>query len=232
MAQPPETNETFLREVDENLRRDQLRDFFRDNGKWLIAAVVIFLAASGGLIWWKQHQVERHEQQVEKLAQVYKDVGSGSMGQAPQQLDELASDGSKAVRASAQFARAAVALQQGDTKLATATYTAIANDNGLPQPYRNAALIRQTSLQFDQLKPEEVISRLAPLAKQGEPWFGTAGEMTAMAMIKQGNNRQAAQLFAAIARDQTVPETIRARAVQVASSLGVDAGTAPRTQAQ
>lgn len=232
MAQPPETNETFLREVDENLRRDQLRDFLRDNGRWLIAAVVIFLAASGGLIWWKQHQVERHERQVEKLAQVYKDVGSGSIGQAPQQLDELSSDGSKAVSASAQFARAAVALQQGDTKLATATYTSIANDDGLPQPYRNAALIRQTALQFDQLKPEEVISRLAPLAKQGEPWFGSAGEMTAMAMMKQGNNRQAAQLFAAISRDQTVPETIRARAVQVASSLGVDAGTAARTQAQ
>jgi len=232
LAQPPETNETFLREVDENLRRDQLRDFFRENGSWLIAAVVIFLAASGGLIWWKQHQVERHERQVEKLAQVYKDVGSGSIGQAPQQLDELSSEGSKAVSASAQFARAAVALQQGDTKLATATYTSIANDGGLPQPYRDAALIRQTALQFDELKPQEVISRLAPIAKQGEPWFGSAGEMTAIAMMKQGNNRQAAQLFAAIARDQSVPETIRARAVQVASSLGVDAGTAPRTQAQ
>jgi len=232
LAQPPETNETFLREVDENLRRDQMRDFFRENGTWLIAAVVLFLAASGGIIWWKQYQVQVHEEQVEKLAQVYKDVGSGSIGQAPQQLDELSSSGSKAVRASAQFARAAVALQQGDTKLATTTYTAIANDDGLPEPYRHAALIRQTALQFDQLKPAEIISRLSPLAKPGEPWFGTAGEMTALAMMKQGNNRQAAELFAAIARDQTVPETVRARAVQVASSLGVDAGSAPRTQAQ
>ena len=232
MAQPPETNETFLREVDENLRRDQLRDFFRDNGPWLIAAVVIFLAVSGGIIWWKQHQVQKHEDQIEKLAQVYKDVGSGSMGQAPQQLDDLSNSGSKAVRASAQFARAAIALQQGDTKQATATYTAIANDDGLPAPYRDAALIRQTALQFDQLKPQDVIARLAPLAKPGEPWFGTAGEMTALAMMKQGNNQQAAQLFAAIARDQTVPEATRARAVEVASSLGVDAGSAALKQAQ
>jgi hypothetical protein len=232
LAQPPETNETFLREVDENLRRDQLRDFFRDNGPWLIAAVIIFLAVSGGLIWWKQHQVQKHEDQVEKLAQVYKDVGSGSMGQAPQQLDELSSSGSKAVRASAQFARAAVALQQGDTKQATATYTAIASDDSLPAPYRDAALIRQTALQFDQLKPQEIIARLAPLAKPGEPWFGTAGEMTALAMMKQGNNQQAGQLFAAIARDQTVPDATRARAVQVASSLGIDAGSAALKQAQ
>jgi hypothetical protein len=225
-------SETFLREVDENLRRDQLRDFFKENGSWLIAAVVLFLAASGGIIWWKQHQVQRNEEHVEKLAQIYKDVGAGKMGQAPQELDELSKSGSKAVRASAQFARAAIALQQGDTKQATAAYTSIANDDSLPKPYRDAALIRQTALQFDQLQPQEVISRLAPLAKPGEPWFGSAGEMTALAMIKQGNNQQAGQLFAAMARDQSVPEAIRSRAVQVASSLGVDAAAAPQNQAQ
>ena len=59
MAQPPDINETFLREVDENLRRDQLRDFFKAYGNWLVVAVILFLAASGGFIWWKQHEVQR-----------------------------------------------------------------------------------------------------------------------------------------------------------------------------
>lgn len=225
-------SETFLREVDENLRRDQLRDFFKENGSWLIAAVAIFLAASGGIIWWKQYSIQRNEAQVEKLAQIYKDVGAGNTSQAPQQLSDLLDSGSKAVRASTQFASAAIALQKGDTKSAAATYTSLANDDGLPKPYRDAALIRQTALQFDQLQPQEVISRLAPLAKPGEPWFGSAGEMTALAMIKQGNNQQAAELFVAIARDQSVPEAIRSRAAQVASSLGIDASAAPKTQAQ
>ncbi|HVI05965.1 MAG TPA: tetratricopeptide repeat protein [Sphingomicrobium sp.] len=232
MAQPPDISETFLREVDENLRRDQLHDFFKAYGNWLIVAVILFLGASGGFIWWQQHQVKRSGVQVEKLAQIYKDIGSGSVSQAPQQLDELSQSSSKAVRASALFARAALALQQGDTKLATSTYKSIAGDTGLPGPYRDAAVIRQTALEFDQLQPQDIIARLAPLAKPGEPWFGTAGEMTALAMLKQGNKAQAGQLFAAIARDGTVPEAIRARAVQVASSLGVDAGAAIVTQAQ
>jgi hypothetical protein len=51
LAQPPELSETFVREVDENLRRDQLRDFFKAYGNWMIAGVIIFLAASGGFIW-------------------------------------------------------------------------------------------------------------------------------------------------------------------------------------
>jgi len=232
LAQPPDLSDTFVREVDENLRRDQLRDFFKAYGNWLIVAVVLFLAASGGFIWWKQHQVQQHGADVEKLAQVYKDIGSGSTGEAPKELDDLSQSGGKAISASARFARAALALQQNDVKLATDTYKSLADDDGLPQPYRDAALVRQTALQFDQLQPQDVIARLEPLAKPGEPWFGTAGEMTALALLKQGKRQQAGQLFLAIAKDSGVPQTIRARAVQVAGSLGVDASNAIGPQAQ
>ena len=232
MAQPPDIGETFLREVDENLRRDQLRDFFKAYGNWLIAGVVLFLAASGGLIWWRQHQVQKAEGQVEELASIYTDIGAGKTGQAPQQLDQLSDSGSKAVRASARFARAALALQQGDTKSAIATYKAIAADSGLPAPYRDAALVRQTALEFDQLQPAEVISRLQSLAKPGEPWFGSAGEMTALALVKQGKRAEAGQLFATIAKDNSVPSSIRARAGQLAASFGVDVSSMLQIQAQ
>jgi hypothetical protein len=232
LAQPPDISETFVREVDENLRRDQLRDFFKKNGTWLIAAVVLFLVASGGFIWWKQHEVNRSGAEVERLAEIYKNIGSGNLAQAPEQLAELSNSGSKAVRASALFARAALALQQSDTKLATSTYKSIAEDSSMPQAYRDAALIRETSLEFDQIQPQDVIARLEPLAKPGEPWFGSAGEMTALALIKQGKKQEAGQLFATIAKDNGVPETIRTRAVQVAGTLGVDASAALPTQAQ
>jgi hypothetical protein len=56
--------------------------------------------------------------------------------------------------------------------------------------------------------------------------------MTALAMIKQGRSKEAGQLYAAIAKDSGVPESIRARAVQVAASLGADAGAAPQIQAR
>jgi hypothetical protein len=50
--------------------------------------------------------------------------------------------------------------------------------------------------------------------------------MTALAMIKQGKRAEAGQMFATIAKDQSVPETIRNRAIQIASSLGADASAA------
>ena len=232
MAQPPNTSDAFLREVDENLRRDRARDFAKRYGGWLIAAVVLLLAASGGWIYWQQRQQARAEGQVEQLAQIYRDIAAGNIRQAPPKLDALASDSEGAVRASALFTRAAIAIEQRDTNLALVKYREVAADEDMPRPYRDLALLRQTALEFDRMKPDEVIARLAPLAKPGEPWFGSAGEMTAAALIKQGKGDEAGRLFAAIAKDKTVPDALRARAVQIAGTLGIDASAALMTPAQ
>jgi hypothetical protein len=233
LAVPKDSGDTFLREVDENLRRDQMRDFARKYAPWLIGAVILVLAAVGGWLYWQDRQRAQAAEDSVTLAQVYTDIGAGRLATVPQRLDALANEGSGAVRASALFTRAAVAIEQNDRALATAKFREIAADEGLPAPYRDLGLIRATALEFDALRPEQVISRLQPLARPGEPWFGSAGELTAMALLKQGKTNQAGRLFAAIAADQQVPESIRARAVQIAGTLGVDASASmPATPAQ
>ena len=232
MAQPPDISETFVKEVDENLRRDRINDFFKENGSWLIAGLILFLAACGGLIWYQQYRENRTEAQVEQLAQIYKAIAVGNTSKVPQQLDELSTSGSKAVRASALFTRAAFAVQENDNKLAIATYKKVRDDSSLPDAYRNAALVRETALEFDQLDPQQVIAQLAPIAKAGNPWFGSAGEMTALALIKAGKTKQAGELFATLAKDKSVPESIRNRSIQISGSLGADASSAIGPQAQ
>ena len=53
-----------------------------------------------------------------------------------------------------------------------------------------------------------------------------------MAYIKQGKKLEAGRLFAAIAADKQVPDSIRARAVQIAGTLGVDASASLPASAQ
>ena len=232
MALPPESGDTFLREVDENLRRDELQNFAKKYAGWLIGALILFLVAVGGWLYWQEHQRSKSAEQSEIMADTYQDVGRKQMANVPQRLDALAEDGGDAVRASALFARAAVAIDQNDRKLALQKYREIAEDKGLAQPHRDLALLRATTLEFDSIKPEEVIARLQPLVKPGEPWYGSAGELTAMAYIKQGKKAEAGRLFAAIAADKQVPDSIRARAVQIAGTLGVDASASLPASAQ
>jgi hypothetical protein len=73
------------------------------------------------------------------------------------------------------------------------------------------------------MQPQQVVDRLQPLAKPGNPWFGSAGELMAFAYLKQGKQDLAGPLFAAIAKDEDVPRTLRSRSRQMAGLLGFDA---------
>jgi hypothetical protein len=226
LALPTDSSDTFLREVDENLRRDRARDLAKRYGTWIALGILLFLAAVAGWLYWQEQQRQKAARETEQLAEIYRQVGTGNAKAAVPRLDPLAADGTDVTRASALFASAAVALEQNDRKTAIEKYRAVQNDSGLPQPYRDLALLRLTSIEFDQLKPEEVIARMQPLAKAGQPWFGSAGELTAMALLRQNKKAEAGKLFSAIAFDREAPDTIRARAVQLAGSLGVDASAA------
>lgn len=226
MALTPDTsNETFLREVDENLRRDRMRDFAKRYGKWLIAGLVLFLAAIAGWIYWQDRQKQIAAGQSEELSAIFTDIGNNRLANARPRLQALEGSGNAVVRASALLTQAAIALEANDRATALAKYKALA-EGDTPEVYQQLGLVRATALEFDSIKPAEVIARLQPLAKPGEPWFGSAGELSAMAHLKQGQRQQAARMFAAIAADPAVPETMRSRATQIAGTLGVDA-TAP-----
>ncbi len=80
-----------------------------------------------------------------------------------------------------------------------------------------------TALEFDTLPPQAVVDRLKGLAVAGNPWFGSAGEMVAISYLKLNKPQQAGALFAAMAKDKKLPDTLRSRATQMAGSLGVDA---------
>ena len=226
MALPTDSGDSFIREVDENLKRDQARDFAKKNLAWIVAAVLLFLAAVGGYLYWRNQQQQKAGEQSEQLADIFRQIGTANEASVQPRLQQLASNSDGATEATARFARAAVALTKNDRKTAIAEYSGIAADGDLPEPFREAATIRRTALEFDSLKPEEVIARLQPFSQAGKPWFGTAGEMTGMALLRQGKKAEAGRLFAAIAADNQVPETMRSRAVQIAGTLGIDASAA------
>lgn len=233
MALPTDSSETFLREVDENYRRDRARDFLKTYGKWVAAGVVLFLAAVAGWIYWQQQQTQAAAEESEELQSVFTDIGKGQSQTAPQRLQALEQSDSDVVRASAILTQAAMALEKNDRRAAIAKYRELANDEGMADAYRDAATIRVTALEFDALRPQQVIARLEPLARPGNPWFGSAGEMTALAHLKQGRKNEAARIYAAIAADRQVPDTLRSRAVQIAGTLGVDASASlPALQQQ
>lgn len=232
MALKPNDGETFLKEVDDELRRAQVTNFFTRYGWWIIASVVLILGAVGGWIWWSGRQNAARENAGETLiaAMTQVEAGNQSAIAAQTQLNTLAENDSEGYRAAALFTRATVQAQGGNAAAAIATLRSIGDDQTLDQVYRDAALIRRTQLEFDTLPPQEAIRRLTPLATGDGAWAGAAGEMVGAAHLKMNRPDLAGPVFVRIARDAKAPTSLRDRAAMMAASLGLDpAPDAPRS---
>lgn len=218
-----------MREVDDALREDQVFTAIQKYGKPVGALIAAGLLGLAGYLWYENHSNAKAAEQGEALTKAIDDLEVRNLKAATDAVAPLAKDGTDGYRATARMLAAGVLSEQGKTAEAAKAFAAIAADADAPQAYRDLATIREVSLTFDQLGPDKVVERLKPLAVPGNAWFGSAGELVGMAYLKQGKNDLAGALFAQIAKDKTVPDTLRRRTRQMAGLLGVDAVEEPGT---
>jgi hypothetical protein len=220
---PTAQQDVFLREVDDALRQDEVAGAFKRYGRMAGATIVIGLVALAGYLWWGHHTTQLAGERGEQITMALDRIEKGQVASGDQLLIPLTNSKEAGSRATAQLLRAGVALGQGRKDEALKLYRTVSADNDAPKPLRDLALIRAVAASLDEIPPQQVVDQLKPLAIQGNPWFGSAGELVGMAYMKQGKNDLAGPLFAAISRDTTVPESLRNRTRQLAGLLGVDA---------
>jgi hypothetical protein len=215
--------DVLLREVDEAVRQDQFAEFVRRYGRAILIAAIVALALFGGYLWWQSHKNDQREADSEVLVGSLDQIEAGNLASADAQLAKLNTAHEAGAQAAARLLRAGIALEQNKPADAAKLFDRVAADGDAPQAYRDLATIRAVTTRYDTMKPADVVARLKPLAVPGNPWFGSAGELVAMAYLDQGRNGEAGTLFAAIAKDEKAPESLRSRARQMAGLLGVDA---------
>ncbi|EGD59785.1 hypothetical protein Y88_2569 [Novosphingobium nitrogenifigens DSM 19370] len=223
--------QVFLREVDDALREDSTLALFKRYGGPAGMAIVLVLAGVGGWLAWTNHVATLTGQRGEQMAIALDQVEAGRYDAARTSLAQIAATGGAGFRAASQLVTGGIALDQHKSADAAKAFGAVAADGSAPQVYRDLATVREVAAQFDTMQPQQVVDRLKPLAVPGNPWFGSAGEMLGVAYMKMGKNDQAASLFAAIAKDKSVPDSLRGRIRQLAVHLGVDMGEDPAAQA-
>jgi|TARA_B100000029_G_scaffold160913_1_gene156853 hypothetical protein len=216
-------DEALLREVDDAVRTDQYRYIWQKYGLIIVGVVVVALLAFAAYLFFTSRSDGDRERDSEILVQAIDQLEAGNLEQADETAAPLAQDGAGGAQAQAQMLRGGIALEQGDNEKAAEFFEQVAANGDIPDSLRDLAELRAVVAAYDSLEPSEVIRRLTPLAQEGEPYYGSAGEILGMAYLDAGQQENAGKLFARIAEDEDVPETIRGRARQMASVLGIDA---------
>lgn len=216
-------DEALLREVDDAYREEQVAQLARRYGIPIGIAVLVALLLFGAYLFWHSQREGELERQSEELVKTLDAIEAGNFDTAAPMLEQLAAEGSDGTRAAAVLLQAGVALRQGRPADAAKLYGQVRADGDAPQAYRDLATIREVAVSFDGMDKAEVVNRLKPLAVPGNAWFGSAGELLAMAYLEQNRRDLAGPLLAQIAKDENSPQSVRSRTRQLAGVLGVDA---------
>ena len=131
--------ETFLREVDEELRKEQMSNFVNRYGWWIVAAVVL---VSGGrrLAWWGRAQPGRRGRESQTLIEALDAIEAGNGGRRAERSPRSPAATSSGPRRRV-FSRANAEARPANRRRRAATLSGIAAN----RRFRNIPPPRATS---------------------------------------------------------------------------------------
>jgi hypothetical protein len=208
----------IFREIDEELRRDNLLKLWSRYGRYIIAIAVLVLVIAGGIMAWRDHQLSERRAQSARYASALSLAGEGKDADAAKVFAAVAQEGG-GYATLASFEEAELRSKSGDRKGAVAAYDRIAADGSLDPAFRDMAMLLSVMHGMPDADPHAIIDRLAPLTAADNPWRPTALELTATARLEAGDKAGALELYKSIADDLTAPQGLRARAAEMAAAL-------------
>ncbi|SFS43998.1 hypothetical protein SAMN04488040_0350 [Sulfitobacter marinus] len=208
--------DSFIDEVNEEVRRDRFYFMLKRYG-WIAVLAVVLLV--GGAAW-NEYQKAHSRAKAEALGDAmfaalavgdsdgritaFKDIEAG----APQSAAVVA------------FLTAAEQAKAGDTAAAIESLNTIATNGDVPAIYREIAQFKALTLQGTDTPVSDRRLALEALAQPGNTLRLLASEQLALIEIEQGNTQAAIDQYQAILLDAEVSTDLQQRALQVIVALG------------
>lgn len=187
----------LLKEVDEEVRAEQLRSWWQRFGNWLVGAAILVVLATVGHEVWQGQKHQAGEQATEAMLKAAELQQQNRSGDAAQLLEETSATGAMAILLKLQQAEHLMAA--GQKEEATALLTEVSNQTELPafQHYARMQLGNDLNTSPD------------------NPLYHTAREMEAMRLATAGKKEEARDMLEKLAQNPTTPPSITQRAEQL-----------------
>lgn len=233
MAHDDRTSDQFIREVDEELRREQLKSLWDRFGLFLIAAailVVLITAGWRGWVWWQERQAAEWG---DRYVAAVEAAESGERERAEELLTAIIQEGAGGYPVLARLRLAAVQAEAGQTDAAIELYDNVAADQSVEAVIRDLARLRGALLALNQDDLEGAAERVEGLAVSGSPWRHAAREVLGTVAFERGQMEEARERFLAVQQDAEAPREARTRATVMIELIdGMTAPPAGSPQAQ
>lgn len=209
-------SESFIDEVTEEVRRDRL---FKLMKRWAWVPVLGVVLIVGGTAW-REYQSASQTAAAQEFGDGILDaLESDDSGARVAALDGLTAPGADA-QAVLQMLIAAEEGSDGDDAAAVKRLQAVADNNDVPQIYRQIASYKALARGAEVLTADERRSGFEALAVPGQPLRLLAEEQLALIDIETGDKDAAMTRLQALIVDSEVTSGLRRRASQLIVALG------------
>ena len=198
-------------EVDEDVRRDQLKKLWDQYSIYIVAGALLIIAAVGG---WRGYEYLEAKKAAE--AGVAFDRASelseqNKHAEAEAAFTDLAAKAPSGYRTLARL-RAAAEVANRDPQAAVKLYDEMSADRSIGAPEQDLAKIRAAQLLLETAGYPNMLARLEPSTAPAATFRHTARELLALSAWRANDTAAARQWLDLIANDGETPPSLRSRA--------------------
>ncbi|WP_321446765.1 tetratricopeptide repeat protein [uncultured Cohaesibacter sp.] len=201
----------FIREVDEELRHEQIKSMWDKFGPYVIGfalLIVLGTAADKGYEYWRQTQAAKAGDAFIEAINLSED---GKTDEALAALEQIKAEGSGGYPLLAEMRIASEKAASGDVDEAIALFKDAANNPDVQPVIQSLARIRANVLMLNQGKADEVINELTGLM-DNNGFRHSARELVMLAYLEKQDYSQAMPIAERISQDAETPPEMRQRA--------------------
>ncbi|RWA75026.1 tetratricopeptide repeat protein [Mesorhizobium sp. M1C.F.Ca.ET.193.01.1.1] len=213
------SDDSFIREVNEEIRREQAQALWDRFGPALLALAILVVLATAGVVGYRYWDETRANRSGDAFSAALKLANDGKNDEAIAALDQLEKDGYGAYPLLARMRAATVKADKGDVDAAVKDFDEVAADSAIPAGIRDMARLRAALLLVDHGSFADVSSRVEALTADTNPLRSSAREALGLAAWKEGKSADALKLFDQIASDDGAPRNARQRAQLMAELI-------------
>jgi len=213
------SDDSLLREIDEELQQEKYAKLWKAYGKYVIAAVVVVVAVVAGYQGWRAYEKKVQLEEGARFAAALR-LADSQPDAAREAFAKLGEDAVSGYGVLARFQKAAIQAKSGDRAGAARAYAILGADTSLDVIYRDLAVILGALHEMDGTPSPDLERRLAPLMADANPWHHSAREIVALLAMHGGDTKKARDLFKGIADDAAAPGGMRQRARELMAVLG------------
>jgi len=213
----PELTDSFIQEVDEDVKNDNLKALWDRYGLFIIAVVVLAVSAAVSFDKLQAWKMLRNQNRTENymVATQLQDNADETIAA----LQKISQDNQGIFSDFAKLQIANVLFEENKQEDALAALEKIANEKQVNDEVKNIALIKLATYRVDTMNYDEFKQLLQPVLSVESSWTPLAQDLLAMSAIKSGDYETARNIYENILKIKDLPESFRTKIQDMLSSI-------------